>query len=1216
MYSTVKSLSNTFRPTMKKQQIRDMVVSLMNDLDYDTDTLLTTQKGTKIYWMDKLEEFTTRSRKRDISRNKALRLSRVNRIPLKILNMANGMSDFVWFQELQRIRRVLDNNPRVVRGVKKNRRRRIPLLKQIRAKSPLSPTDTSPLQQARNQSRIQSRTRLFSTELQNVVGANLAPNLFEISLAANNFQTIVDRVIQGGQTLTEDQARRFITSITSGGNKFTMRLTGYGDNRTYFLNSTTSDLVLHILTNGLIIDPELEFGSDTINEFELTQIERIILTRLRTPQRVIPNRSGRFFPHINKTDLDLQRYQIFNQTQAYDVNLIVNREHCLIHSLLMAGVSRALTNEVKLAFEMGSNISKKSLCQIAHIINRPIFLRHIGSDNRVDRQIFKSLENEDSSQIPVELAIIENHFFVYEDTEYSKLFINKYDDLANIEGAKNFCSRNRGVYQEGITKITSLRLVDQFLKDDRFGKLDMVMFQEASSRQDLREHIHLSNIENEQTPILKYKTKSNSRKTFFADCESYVSSAADDSKQHNTNHQLQLLGVVSSTDDDVIIYNVNDYETSEDFCSERQTVLSFMGYVTGWGKHDSLVYFHNWKYDYHLIEKHLNIKSKCVKDGQIYNTVVQHRGRSIEFRDSYKLIPFALSKFQKEFDLPPSFNKKEAICYTYYTKANNGQRIKTETYREMLSIPERTIFDKNMRREPSYNCWDNTFNPMDYYIEYLKMDCLVLKKGVMKFGVMIEEVTREASDDNIGMDIFDCLTISSLTDKFMINAGVYDGVYGIRGNLRRYISKAVYGGRVCVNKKYEKQVIESENADYDGVSLYPSAINRLCRETGLPIGKAKRLSPENFDKWDDFTYSVVTVKISKVNKIQQMPFIAHKNKDSINYTNTPPDEPIIIDSITLQDYINFHEIEYEILDGVYWDEGGNRKMGKLIKKLFDTRLKYKTTNKSLANVIKLMLNSSYGKTIMKRVKTETVIVQTNRSVYNKSRKRTEVQGIDKFNNYMYNNFATIKSYRRINLLVCEVSRICADNSHNRGHIGCAILSTSKRIMNEVFDVANTENLPIFYTDTDSLHCKRNDVSKLEAAYKTRFGKQLNGKQLEQFHTDFNLEGAGKDCEIYAVKSIFLGKKSYFDQLESKDSDGNTITGFHLRMKGITSEGLLHASKDFEDGYLGLYKHLAAGNEMSMILNPFNPITKKEKVLFEFKNGSVRTRKPFARRVKF
>jgi hypothetical protein len=242
-----------------------------------------------------------------------------------------------------------------------------------------------------------------------------------------------------------------------------------------------------------------------------------------------------------------------------------------------------------------------------------------------------------------------------------------------------------------------------------------------------------------------------------------------------------------------------------------------------------------------------------------------------------------------------------------------------------------------------------------------------------------------------------------------------------------------------------------------------------------------------------------------------------------------------------------------------------------------------------------MLNSSYGKTIMKKSNTETKIVYNDNDGEN-------------FNSYVYNNFNTIKSYRQLNKYNFEIEKICFDDSYNRGHIGCAILSMSKRIMNEVFDVANEIECPIYYTDTDSLHCNFDDVSKIEARYKEVYGKELNGKNLEQFHTDFNLKGACS--EIYATKSIFLGKKSYMDYLESKDKNGNTINGFHIRLKGITEAGLEHSASKYEDSYVGLFTELSKGKTIKMLLNP------KDKVLFEYKQGHVSTKSEFYREIKF
>jgi hypothetical protein len=717
----------------------------------------------------------------------------------------------------------------------------------------------------------------------------------------------------------------------------------------------------------------------------------------------------------------------------------------------------------------------------------------------------------------------------------------------------------------------------------------MCIFQESTTNSELKEHIYLENIENEQNQyIYEEKDIPMCCNIFYADCESFV---------NGENHELYLLGWVSNGHSDFVdILNVCN-------SSPQNVVNKFLDDVTQNGNMNSVVYFHNLKYDYHLLQKYLNITSKCEKDNTLYSVKLKYKKAEIELRDSYKLLPFALSKFTKEFDLDKKFCKKEAIAYEYYTKENNNKIISKKEYEKFLPISKRKTFHKNVINKK--------FNPTEYYKQYLELDCLVLKKGIQKFNDLILEIT----DNNLS--VFGSLTISSLTDTYMKIEGCYDGIFEAKGNLRNYISKAVYGGRVSVNKKYQKKVIEGKISDYDGVSLYPSAINRLCREIGLPCGEAKRFSKNDISTWEDKTYSILTIRITKVNKKQQIPFIAYKNKNGIlQYTNKPPKEEIILDSITLQDYIKFHKIEYDLIDGVFWDNGSNKKMGEIVNKLFQHRLVAKKQNQTaLSNVIKLMLNSAYGKTLIKKSNTKIKIIPKNEHKYNKKTgKWTKVDKLSQFNNYIYNNFNTIKSWKHINDKCAEIHELQSDNTYNRGHIGCAILSMSKRIMNEVFDIATDNDYPIYYTDTDSLHCNFQDVPKLEQKYKERYNKELNGKNLEQFHTDFSLDGARS--EIYATKSIFLGKKSYMDLLESKDEYGNIINGYHIRLKGITEDGLKEQAKKYENSYEGLYTDLCDGKELDIVLNPFNKEDNYQKVLFEYNNGYVKTKDQFKRKVKF
>ena len=57
------------------------------------------------------------------------------------------------------------------------------------------------------------------------------------------------------------------------------------------------------------------------------------------------------------------------------------------------------------------------------------------------------------------------------------------------------------------------------------------------------------------------------------------------------------------------------------------------------------------------------------------------------------------------------------------------------------------------------------------------------------------------------INLFDYLTISSLTHAIMGAFGAYDDVYQMCGNLREFCGNFVTGGRVQVNEKYKKKII-------------------------------------------------------------------------------------------------------------------------------------------------------------------------------------------------------------------------------------------------------------------------------------------------------------------------------------------------------------------------------------------------------------------------
>ena len=989
---------------------------------------------------------------------------------------------------------------------------------------------------------------------------------FDEDLEAKNYQKIIDEFVESKQLIEQDQATELLDNMITSGRyvlEFTTKDGKTSQSKKLMLTPNSYKDFLNLLTSDFSLEEgEAEFSGGEI-PIDVKNIENIKIEKLDGTKKFFNNMGG-FFPFYNNTKLDLSRYQIFKQGEISNKDV---RENCLIHSLKCADIDESLINNVKLAFVNNSHIKSRDLQKVANIIGRTINLKKFYEDTLI-KSVYKTKEPNDKPI--VKLAIFKNHYFIDEQTMITRFALNNYDKLNHLEDFENITLirefKTKTSYQRKPSqrKIDSISMVKILYKADKFIAGDMSNFVEKSENKDTKDLIYLGNIEEEQKITQKKKINKKMlykpHEIFYGDIETYT---------NGENHELQLIGVADNDDDSnyVPIFNVCDgvYEGHES--PEKSAVRDFLNYVTKNGKQNALCYFHNLKYDYNIIEKYISIIQKCQKDGQIYNVLITHKSKKVELRDSLKMIAMPLSKFGKTFDLPAHIRKKEAIAYGYYTKLNNGELIKPEKYRKLLPISDQKIFDEVSI--PFIK--KGLFNPLKYYKDYLKLDCLVLKQGIKKFTTIIDQATNGKTS------VPSKLSISSLSDTYFINSGAYELVYQVNGNLREYIGKAVYGGRVSVNPKYQMKEINGKLLDFDACSLYPSAIYRLCQETGLPTGKAKRFDPTT-QNWRDYIYCVLTVKITKVNKHQQIPFIAHKSKGSTQYLNEPPSENIVIDKITLEDYINFQGIEYEIIDGVYWSGVGNRQMGESIKKLYDERLMYKKQgNQAMQQAIKLMLNSAYGKTVLRKSFTKTSFVKNN---------------TEEYNNYIFNNFNTIRSSRDMNNGKSEIEEIDSDASYNRAHIGAMILSMSKRIMNEVFDIANSNNIPFYYTDTDSIHMNFDDEEKLRKLYNKKYNRELVGKNLCQFHGDFDLDGAVSD--IYATTSIFVNKKVYLDILESTNKDGEKINGYHIRLKGITTEGLAHEAKKYENSYLGLFRDLINEKEIKFYLNPFDKENNKEK----------------------
>jgi hypothetical protein len=233
------------------------------------------------------------------------------------------------------------------------------------------------------------------------------------------------------------------------------------------------------------------------------------------------------------------------------------------------------------------------------------------------------------------------------------------------------------------------------------------------------------------------------------------------------------------------------------------------------------------------------------------------------------------------------------------------------------------------------------------------------------------------------------------------------------------------------------------------------------------------------------------------------------------------------------------------------------------------------------------MNSAYGKLIQKPIVKQKIFVCAND------------RDPDKIKEYTHNNIHKMISRTMVTEKLALFEEHKPVYEHwSPAHLGVQVLDMSKHIMNRVMCLAEDIDATIWYQDTDSMHIDHDKLDNLSDAFRAKYGRELIGSGLGQFHSDFELKGSSG--EVYAIESIFLGKKSYLDVLAC---DGNDATGYHIRMKSIPSKLL-------EENTMEIYKDLYGGKRCEFELAQLCPID------IDARTQSVYSRVSFKREVYF
>jgi hypothetical protein len=965
----------------------------------------------------------------------------------------------------------------------------------------------------------------------------------------------------------------FIKTLSKYDGRYTITI----GNKTITLNEKNRIKLEEIIKNNLMyVDVSDSFGMITVAIMKEDSIilkpvrkyekESFIDTDDENEPKIKRKREGAFFKHINLTNIDLTRYQIYN-----DINKDHYIDNCLIYALRMGGLDDEKLNSIKYHVKNRS-IPKCDIEKLCDIIKCKIIIKTDDTKNK-EREIYGK-EYEETYFI----GLLDGHYFIIEDVNITSYALENYFDLKDINEFNYIYRKNIDVYRRDKKRIIDSYDAIKILLNNK-GKLiremtmdDIMTIGETPFYDQVNKNI--INLQyNEDMCIHPVEDKNFEDKikfkNVFFDFETYT--------DENNKHIPYLC-------------RTYDGKSSLEFFGEECGLLMLES-LKG---HTRLI-AHNATYDFNFLIRYIQVNNHISRGTHLISASGKFKNIILQIKDSYNLISRPLRDFKNVFNLDI---EKEVMPYHIYNNREDREKryLKVDYVKDQLKPKQKDQFIKNidkwnLRRD------DDTFDIIQYSNLYCEIDCKVLHDGYNIFRKWILESFK--------LDIDNILTSASLAHKYFIQQGCYYGVNEISGVPQRFIQGCVVGGRTMVSENQKIRIKKNIN-DFDAVSLYPSAMNRM---KGFLKGKPKVIENLNYNWLSNQDGYFVDIKINKIGIKRKFPLMSEVNDEGIRiFKNDMEGHIIRVDKISLEDLIQFHKIEFEIIRGYYFNEGFNDAINKTIKFLFEERVRYKKEKNNIQEVFKLIMNSGYGKTIMKEVETDTVFKHTKKD----------------YDTYIERNYNCIKTSLEINSknFIIEKYKNIAKHK-NICHVGVSVLSMSKRIMNEVMCLAEDNDLNIYYQDTDSMHIDDDDIKILTSKFKEKYNRDLIGEDMGQFHSDFEFfdddGNKRKDIKnIKAVESIFLGKKCYIDKLQGINGKGEIEFDYHVRMKGIPND-VIYNTCEYE-GYndlIEMYNDLFDGVSIVFDLCMNNKDISDRRVNFEqCKDFIVNTKSIFTRELKF
>ncbi len=466
------------------------------------------------------------------------------------------------------------------------------------------------------------------------------------------------------------------------------------------------------------------------------------------------------------------------------------------------------------------------------------------------------------------------------------------------------------------------------------------------------------------------------------------------------------------------------------------------------------------------------------RDNIIYEMVLAYNNKKIIFRDSYLLFPVSLDKMSQLFNLNVSKN----LNWNYLT----------------------TLQDYHS-------------SEFIYLLEnYCLNDTYILKEGFNLYIKLIFEKFK--------INLLDNLTLSSLSLK-IFRLYYYDfyntPIENLNNNFDIFIRKAFKGGVVEVYKPYL-----SNGYHYDINSLYPYVMS----VNDMPINSPKFIEIDDNFNIDSF-FGFIEVEVETPTDLY-IPFLVHTDKTG----------KLISPLGKWKDTYFSEEVKYAIKLGYKFKylKAVEFKRGKVfsnfVNSLYNERINQKDIG--ISNIIKLLLNSLYGRLGMHNNNFSSEIINNDKETINNKFFLKQIKTI----NYLYEkiiyNFKKIVDYNFIirSYLSKNISSLNLNKVLNQKLMSQKPFNTAVQISAAVTSYGRIEmykykvlkDINVYYTDTDSIYTD----------------KPLPSHLVDNINLGFmRYENSIKEAYFIAPKLYYILTTENIEKCVGKGIEKNILTKF-------------------------------------------------------------------------